>query len=105
MSLIIIAQLLFSSFNSASKHIFSKFMIVSDFFQLYTLWLQTFAVENFHNFHNYTVTLKVLFMKILYTRHKVSSASDARVAQVFQATISVHLLLRIYIYIYTHIFT
>ena len=41
---------------------------------------------NFRNFHNYTVTTKILFTKISDTGQKVSLVSNARVAQVFQAT-------------------
>ena len=37
-----------------------------------TVYLQIFVVENFRNFRNYSVTTKVLFMKIFDTRPKVS---------------------------------
>ena len=44
---------------------------------------------NFRNFCNYTVSMKILFMKIFDTRLKVSLVSIARVVQVFKATVSV----------------
>ena len=42
---------------------------------------QIFVVENFHNFYNYTVTMKILFFHTR-PRHKVNLASNAQVAQV-----------------------
>ena len=62
-----------------------KHKVVTQVSNLYRI-APIFVVENFHN---YTVTTKVLFTKIFDTRHKVSLASNAQVAQVFQATVFV----------------
>ena len=50
---------------------------------------QNYIIENFRKFPNYTVTTKILFMKIFDTSHKVSLVSNAQVARVFQATVFV----------------
>ena len=31
-----------------------------------TIWLQSFVVENFRNFHNYMIITKILFIKLLF---------------------------------------